>query len=363
MPTVSTVLSGRPTNEPNVTAYDPPLPVFRLGPAGLEATGSTEAQIARRFAEFGFCFVALPTSASNPLVHAQSYASNLLDALPERKGKQEFASAAHGGAWGWRSQRDDATETLVLRDVPTVQTNAAMVRAVDNCVAPFRVVADSIAASLLRGLGVNEQDFFGVDESVRGRQTSALGPGDEQAAAYFEAVRFGGYHAGQPACADMALTAAMPCAPRRHAGAFAISIPSFSGSKFGKLPSEGLQIELPRASRGAADQWLDAEAVMVEQRAVLVVAGHVLGHISRGQVRLPQHRVVRPHGAAPRFSCSYHVLPHPAKPVPMVPAPVAARVDPSAAPMAAKSAGAPPPAAAAMTGRDVFLLHDSSSTQ
>jgi isopenicillin N synthase-like dioxygenase len=134
------------------------------------------------------------------------------------------------------------------------------------------------------------------------------------------------------------MTASMPCEPHCDAGAFTLSIPSL---KLGDGPCEGLQIELPTALPGAANKWLDAEAVMVEQNAVLIFAGEVLGHISRGQVRLPPHRVVRLHGAAPRYSCIYEVIPHPSKPVPMMPSTAAA------APVANSSV---------LTGHDVFLL-------
>jgi len=202
----------------------------------------------------------------------------------------------------------------------------------------------------MRGLGVDEA----VTKAAIAGPAGSMAAADEFAAPFFEAFRYGsgyrGWHADAVVGSAAApVTCAVPSEAHKDIGLITVTpIPALTGThQSGHIPHSGLQF----ADAADPSRWFDVELIKNMQpdttTLVAVCAGEMMEYASRGTVPAPAHRVVVAHGAAPRYSCMYEVLPHPASVVPRVPPPAGA---------AAKGDDT------AKTGRDVFVLRSVNRT-
>ena len=323
-----------------------------------------------RFKRYGFLMVAVPDER---LTRAMDFARDIFEKVPVRgaAGKRAAAMGPDERVWGWHAMAPKCTEVLKLRAVPTfsakwpaVPTAAPQRRAREteddaaptvrwlpparqllaSCVMPFRDVGNDVAVRLMRGLGVAES----VTKTAIAGPAGPMAAADEFAAPFFEAFRYGsgyrGWHGDAVVGSAAApVTCAVPCEPRKAVGMIGVAlIPSLTGThRHGIVRGGATGLQLSDVTNPSL--WYDVERVehsSPDTTLVAVFAGEMMEYASRGTVPAPAHRVVVAHGAAPRYSCIYEVLPHPASVVPRVPPP----------------AGAAAPRDDGMASRDVCVL-------
>ena len=369
--------TAAPTAAPTVAATAAPTPeewANIVTMAELEAPATLA-----RFKRYGFLIVAVPRRDNGErLLQALECAREIFEEVPFRgaAGKRAAAMDPDERVWGWHAMPQKCKEILKLRDVPSllakwpaappsaprpaheVRLNAPRLPAANavlaTCVAPFRDVGNDIAVRLLRGLGIPEEVSVPALAGPAGPMASA----DEFAAPFFEAFRYGSGYRGwheeaAVGSAAVPLTCGVPCEAHKDIGLITVTpIPALTGDgKPCEVSPSGVQFSDPQNP----SVWFDVEKVttaacrkLPEPVALVVVfAGEMMDYASRGTVPAPEHRVVVAHGAAPRYSCIYEVLPHPASVVPRIPPPAGA-------------AGAAGEDDRPKHGRDVFVLRSSN---